>query len=337
MKPFEELTYRGKARRLRQLAALALDDYGIREPRLEFVHTAGNTMFRVSGSIPRLGVPKPDRYGSGQYLLRIHSPGYQTTEAIELELAWLSAMCREENLPVPDPVPTVDGRLVTQVSIPGVPEKRDCSLLRWVKGRFITKRIQPQHLRAQGELMARLHDFSARWQCPENSQKRRYDWDHLFGNVKNDTGTEIPVREVWPLLPPQRREPLQMVTRRVGEVMEKWGTGPDVHGLIHADLGVDANVLFWRGEARAIDFDDSGFGYWIYDLAVSLEHCRDDPEYPAFRDALLSGYAGVRSLREEQLEQLDLFMAGFYVYMSLGNDTSLSEASRGAPGTYGAG
>jgi Ser/Thr protein kinase RdoA (MazF antagonist) len=90
-----------------------------------------------------------------------------------------------------------------------------------------------------------------------------------------------------------------------------------VYGLIHADLGVDANVLFWRGEARAIDFDDSGLGYWMYDLAVSLEHVRDDTEYPRFRDALLEGYTEIRNLPDTQLEQLDLFMAAFFVYVSL--------------------
>ena len=52
--------------------------------------------------------------------------------------------------------------------------------------------------------------------------------------------------------------------------MEDWGKEPDVYGLIHADLGTKANVLFNKGEARAIDFDDGGFGYWTYDLAVPL-------------------------------------------------------------------
>jgi Ser/Thr protein kinase RdoA (MazF antagonist) len=99
--------------------------------------------------------------------------------------------------------------------------------------------------------------------------------------------------------------------------MDELGQGPDVYGLIHADLGVDANVLFWKGEARAIDFDDSGFGYWVYDLAVSLEHCREDAAFPQFRDALLDGYAEMRSLSEEQLKHLNLLMAALDVYWSL--------------------
>ena len=99
--------------------------------------------------------------------------------------------------------------------------------------------------------------------------------------------------------------------------MSELGQGPDVYGLIHADLGLDANVLFWKGEPRAIDFDDSGFGYWVYDLAVALEHCREDAAFPQFRAALLDGYAEMRSLSEDQLKHVELFMAALDVYWSL--------------------
>jgi Ser/Thr protein kinase RdoA (MazF antagonist) len=100
--------------------------------------------------------------------------------------------------------------------------------------------------------------------------------------------------------------------------MGEWGAGPDVFGLIHGDLGLDANVLFWHGEAHAIDFDDCGFGYWVYDLAISPKHCREDAPYPQFRDALLEGYAELRSLPQGQLKHLELFMAAWDVYLSLG-------------------
>lgn len=314
MKPYEELTRRGKMRRMRQLAQAAIDAYGFADARFQFVRTAGNTMFRVFVDNPRPTPVADDRYKEGQFLLRIHQPGYQTTGAIALEMAWLAGMSRDANLPVPEPVPTLDGRVLTQVSIAGVPEARNCSLLRWVNGRFLSQGIRPHHLRAQGRLMARMHDFAAHWQPPAGLTKRRWDWDGLFKEVE---GTDLPAGEVWPLVPEQYVAPFETVTQQVRQVMDDWGKGPDVYGLIHADLGVDANVLFWRGEARAIDFDDSGFGYWMYDLAVSLEHCRDDEAYPQLRDALLDGYAEFRSLPEEQLESLELFMAAFYVYLGL--------------------
>ena len=99
--------------------------------------------------------------------------------------------------------------------------------------------------------------------------------------------------------------------------MNELGKGPDVYGLIHGDCGVDANVLFHKGKARIIDFDGSGFGYYLYDLSLALEHCWDDKEHPRYRDALLDGYAEFRSGAGMQLKHMDLFLAAFYVYMGL--------------------
>jgi Ser/Thr protein kinase RdoA (MazF antagonist) len=314
MKPYQDLTHLGRLRRLRQLARAALDAYGLNGARFALLRHAGNTLFRVWAADPTSAATASEVYEPGQYLLRIHEPGYQATEAIELELAWLAAMCREAGLPVQEPIPARDGKLLIQVSIPGVPEVRNCSLLRWVKGRYLKHGIRPQHYRAQGRLMARLHNFAVQWHPPACPAKRRYDWEGLF---QDDAGSGVPNREAWSLLPPSSAESFQIVAQQVRQVMNELGQGPDVYGLIHADLGLDANVLFWKGEPRAIDFDDSGFGYWVYDLAVALEHGREDAAFPQFRAALLDGYAEMRSLPQDQVKHVELFMAASDVYWSL--------------------
>ena len=316
MKPYEQLTDLGKLRRFRNLARLALDDYGLGDARLTFLHWAGNTLYRVTSPRPAPARPAGDLYREGHYLLRIHEPGYQEPAAIELELAWLASMCRDAHLPVPEPVPTRDGRLLTRVSIPGIPGARHASLLRWLKGRSLSHGVGPRHYRAQGRLMARMHDHAARWQVPPGLTKRHWDWDGFFRNVE---GTGMPEDEVWSLLPGQYVQPFRAVTREVQQVMDAWGKGRGVYGLIHADLGVDANLLFWGSppEAQAIDFDDSGFGYWAFDLGVALDCCWDDADFPVYREALLEGYAEFRSLPEEHAEQLELFRAALQVYWNL--------------------
>jgi Ser/Thr protein kinase RdoA (MazF antagonist) len=313
MKPFDDLTNLGRIRRMRQLAQAALNAYGFPAARFAFLRQAGNTLFRVHEASPTLPF-KADLYIPGQYLLRIHQPGYQTSEAIGLELAWMAAMCRQASLPVPEPVPTMDGNLLVQVTIPGIPGQRNCSLLRWLKGREIKKDIRPAHYRAQGRLLARLHSFSAQWQPPAGIAKRKFDWDGLF---QEDSGAGMPARDAWSLLPQAYIKPFNVVAGQVKQVMEELGKGREVYGLIHGDLGLDANVLFWGGEARAIDFDDSGFGYYGYDLSLALEHCQEDEALPQFREALLDGYLQVRPLPEDQIKHLDHFLAAYYVYLSL--------------------
>lgn len=314
MKPFDELARLGRIRRMQRLASAALKEYGVAEARLHLVRQAGNTLFRVqTASLPHTEAPG-DLFEEGQYLLRVHEPGYQEPEAIEMELAWLAAMRREADLPVPEPVAALNGRWLLPVNEPGIPGRRNCSLLRWVKGRSVANCFRPHHFRAQGRLMARLHDFSVQWQPPAGLHKRRFDWDGLF---RNDVGSGMTNAEAWALLSPLNREAFSFVAERVREVMEDWGQGSNVFGLIHGDLGVDANLLFRHGEPRAIDFDDSGFGYWTFDLPVALDACRDDPSYPRYREALLNGYAEFRSLPERQTEQMELFLAGLQVYWNL--------------------
>jgi Ser/Thr protein kinase RdoA (MazF antagonist) len=312
--PFEKLSYLGQLRRMRLMAQAASDAYGLADARIKFLRQAGNTLYQIYAASP-VPTARTDLYAQGKYMLRIHQPGYQTTEAIALELAWLAAMCRDANLPVPEPVSTLDGSLLVQVSMPGIPGERNCSLLHWVKGRQIPiEEAQPRHYRAQGQLMARMHQHAAQWQPPAGLAKRKFDWDGLF---REDSGTGIPASEAWSLLPQKYLKPFERVTSEVKQVMDEWGKGPQVYGLIHGDLGLDANLLFWGGEARAIDFDDSGFGYYMYDLSLALEHCQDDPGLPQFRAALLDGYTRLRLLPESQLKYLDLFLAAYYVYLSL--------------------
>jgi Ser/Thr protein kinase RdoA (MazF antagonist) len=314
MKAFEKLTYRGRLRRMRQLAGNALNSYSLADVRLRFLRQAGNTLFRVNEANPA-PVAKENVYASGQYLLRIHEPGYQTPAAIELELDWLASMCRDADLPVPEPVLTLEGRQYTQVAVPGVPQERICSLLRWVKGREIKRdEIQPCHYKALGEFMARMHNHAANWQPPAGLSKRNYDWDGLFRKEAEDGCFSS---EAWSLVPPEYIRPFEIISEKVKQVMDKWGKGPDVYGLIHGDLGMEANVLFWNGDARIIDFDDSGFGYYIYDLSIVLEDSRDHQIQPRFRDALLDGYTRLRTLSGDELGNIDLFLAAFAVYWSL--------------------
>ena len=295
------------------MAEKALGEFGMAGARFKFVRQAGNTVYRVTaeGLIEK---PKSRFYEPNSFVLRIHHSSEQTTEAIALELDWLASACRRFRLPVPQPVPTPDGCLLVRVTEPGLDEPRDCSLLRWVKGRLLTKGIGPQHYRAQGRIMAQLHNYSAKWPIPISRAKRSFDYAGLF---IDDAGAGMTNGEAWAYLPDHYRKPCQMVAQEVGRVMKRWGRSADVFGLIHGDCGLDANVLFDHGEARIIDFDGSGFGYYVYDLALALEHCWEDADYTLNREALLEGYVEHRDLSRDQLQQMDLFLAAFYVYMSL--------------------
>ena len=169
-----------------------------------------------------------------------------------------------------------------------------------------TKRVLPWHMRAIGNLIARLHNHASSWRPPLGFVRRHYDCNGLWGN---DTGTNYTADEVWPRIPKRYFKAFKEVTMRVEQTMEDWGKGTGAYGLIHADLGTKANVLFCGREARAIDFDDAGFGYWMHDLAVPLCDWEGEHVWPAYRAALLKGYLETRFIPQEQLNQLELFQA----------------------------
>lgn len=314
MKSYDELTRVGRIRRMRKIASKALKQFGVVDPKILLMRQAGNTLFRVQSSYLSDNDVPDDIFIKDRYLLRIHEPGYQKPEAIELELSWLAAMREEEKLPVPEPIRAMDGKHLIEITDPCVPGTRLCSLLTWVRGRSVKKNFKPYHLYEQGKLMAKLHNFSVLWEPSLDINKRRFDYDGLF---MNDVGSGMPNKDAWAFLSLEHREAFSIVAEEIRDLMNAWGQNREMFGLIHGDLGVDANLLFWQGKPRAIDFDDSGYGYYVFDLAVALEVCKDFPDYEIYRNELLRGYSEYRSLPNKEVEQLELFLAALEVYWNL--------------------
>jgi Ser/Thr protein kinase RdoA (MazF antagonist) len=95
---------------------------------------------------------------------------------------------------------------------------------------------------------------------------------------------------------------------RIWSSLSALGEGPDAFGLIHGDLH-HRNVLFRKGGIGAIDFDDCGYGHWLYDLAVPLKVLQGHPAYSELRQGLLTGYRRRRPLPGDQEAHLETFMA----------------------------
>jgi Ser/Thr protein kinase RdoA (MazF antagonist) len=269
--------------------------------------------FRVVPSAEEYSLAKEECYFRNHLVLRMHEPGYQSDVAIQSELEWLAALCRDTDLSVPEPQRTLDSALSVEVQIPGIPQPRRCSLLRWVTGRMVQNGIRSNHYHALGSLLARLHEHSARWQPPADFTRPRYDWDGLFGD--NDFA-KVPARQAWAQIPDKYIKPFEAVVYQVKDVMVEFGQQADVFGLIHADIGIGANVLFGGHplEARPIDFDDCAFGYWMFDMGVALSEVRQTSAFDQHKDALFDGYTQVRSLPLEHWMHLELFIATWHAF-----------------------
>ncbi len=305
MKPFRELTRRGRLRRFRQLAQTALEFYDLGESDLTLLRYFANTTYRVdvAGEAARLATHGP--YLPGRYLLRILASD-DWDKALG-EMTWLAALSGEAGLPVPAPVPASDGKLMLSVSTPGIPNGRIVSLMRWIDGGRFTRRMQSLHAKAWGRMVGRLHAFAATWKPPEGFDRFIWDWEGLLG------GRDMPcsVEELVASMPIHLQEPFLGISEAAREMMAGLGKTPEAFGLIHTDM-YPGNILFKDGEVFPIDFEDCGFGYWLWDIAVPLESEPWTDAWYRMRDDFLAGYLPVHPLPESQLKHLDLFLAADY-------------------------
>jgi Ser/Thr protein kinase RdoA (MazF antagonist) len=293
---FVALDRRGQIGRLRALGRVALSSFGLDAARMIPLRHEHNTTFRVDAA-------------SGRYVLRISRTGTATHPSIASEMAWLAALRKDTNLSVPEPVPALDDKFVVAVSHPGVPEPRSCVLLRWMAGRFEDVGLAPRHLGCVGELIAGLQAHAERWARPAGFVRQRVDTLTSIAKLESIAGspsagsTDVPTREdadraldlVTEMLSPSAAGTIAEALDVAWASTRSLAACPENVGLIHGDLHQE-NYLFRAGEALAIDFDDCGWGFLLYDLAVALWELEGRPGYAGLRAALLEGYGRRRPL-----------------------------------------
>ena len=69
-----------------------------------------------------------------------------------------------------------------------------------------------------------------------------------------------------------------------------------------------ANVLVLGDDVRAIDFDDCGAGWFMYDFATTISFIEEHPMVPEWRASWLEGYRSAGTLSVEDEAELDTFV-----------------------------
>ena len=249
------------------------------------------------GSLPRLIRKRENAVydvmlPSGRAALWLHRVGYQSAAAIRSELWWCDALAGA-GVPVARPVPAEDGQLLVVLST-----GRLASAVAWVDGVPLGEAGVPlggdveeqvaRH-RALGRLLARLHTATVALVPPQDFLRTRWDRDGLLG--------ETPFwGRFWdhPALQPEDaallRKTRDFLRERIGDHANEGS-----FGLIHADV-LRENVFVGAGGLSLIDFDDSGFGFRLYDLGTVLSQNLFEPALPRIAQALAEGYAETRPL-----------------------------------------
>jgi Ser/Thr protein kinase RdoA (MazF antagonist) len=283
----------GEQERIDGLAAAALAGYGLSAAATaELCNVSENHTYRVE-----------DPATGRSYALRVHRAGYHTAEEIACELRWVDALREDGAVETAVAVPAPGGERVVEVSSEGL-GARNVVLFEWLPG--ITPDPEGDELaagfRTLGAVSARMHRHARAWRPASPFTRPAWDYEHTLGPAGHwgawQDGLGVGAEE---------RAQLERLDAVVAARLEAYGRPAERFGLVHADIRL-ANLLVDGERVRVIDFDDCGFGWFMYDFATTVSFMEDHPRVPELRDAWLDGYRSVAPLDAADEAELDTFV-----------------------------
>lgn len=279
------------------MAERALDEWDLDVTEVKLVSASENTVFRVGTT------------SGTDYALRVHRPGYHTLAKLNSEHQWTAAL-NESGLRTPEPLMTRSGIGYATVPLPDSNETRNVGIVKWIAGAPLARIIQQagnedttaERFVQLGAIAARIHNQAMQWQLPHDFTRHAFDADGLMG----DAPFWGPFWDL-PELKASERKQILAARRAIHETLSVYGKERGTYGLIHADLHPH-NVLVDADRLFVIDFDDAGFGWHQYELAVAIFSYQGEATFETIRDALIAGYRSERVIDDEALELLPVFL-----------------------------
>ena len=230
-------------------------------------------------------------------VLRFLRPRYNTYRQLQSEVLWLNDL-HQRQVSIPEPVRSRRGRYLHSFKDGGQLHYVNAS--RFLAGQplktvlpTLTSAERQQLLAQMGQAIAHLHRACDAFVLPEEFSRRHWSTTQLIGRSPA-WGQFCPN----PLLDKAQEKLVRTAIVLARKDMRQFALQKPDYGLIHADLNTDN--IFCQAEQGDwtfswIDFDDGGFGFRAYDLAICLLALRSDDASVAERQALLHGYQEIRT------------------------------------------
>ena len=283
-----------------KLAEEAIKHWDVEVKSINLHLQSENTVFKVEG------------LDGNTYALRIHRKGYHDLEELNSEHVWTSSLSNA-GLLVPEAVVTRSGEAYTSVSFLNSSEYRYVGLVKWIEGTILNDLILDLEEKdvsdvyeSLGKVVAKFHKATIAWEEPKDFKRHSFDTDGFLGSkpfwgrfweAQNATTSE--------------REKLSVIRNNITKILSKLPRDINSFGMIHADLH-SQNVLIQGKSLSVIDFDDSGFGWYGFDLAVAIwdrldftaTGCHFDIAYKS----LIRGYLEERPNAKDIIETIPTFL-----------------------------
>jgi len=210
-------------------------------------------------------------------VLRIHRKDYHSLRAIECELAWADDLRSRGHVRTPKWIAGKDGKAIQKGQTGALEGPRFMVLFEF------------------------FEDVQT-WDKPKDFERLTWDADAVFGPqaIWGDWRAAPEVNEAVKAV-------LDPVEQVICQRLETFGKGRERFDLIHADMRL-ANLLVDESRTNLIDFDDCGWGWFMYDFAAAISFMEEDPRVPLLKTSWLSGYRSVRDLSEVDEAEIPTFV-----------------------------
>jgi Ser/Thr protein kinase RdoA (MazF antagonist) len=293
VKDFDTLDHRRQIDCLLELATAATRQYDLPEGvAVRMINLSENATYAVEA---------PD---GRKWALRVHREGYHSREAIASELAWLVDLRHFGVVTTPVPVRGRDGELIQVVPHPLMPRPRHIVLWDWETGSepgIGEDLAEPFEI--LGEVTARMHRHVEQWRRPPWFTRHIWDFETSLGEQRPHWGRWRDGMGVDAAKAALFGRTVDLIGRRLAT----YGKGPDRFGLIHCDLRL-ANLLIDGRTVKVIDFDDCGFGWFMYDAATPVSFYEHEPQVPNLIESWKKGYRRVRALAKVDEDEIGTFI-----------------------------
>ena len=265
-----------------EIAHTALGSYLLDVNEVSLINNEYNATFKVTAA------------DSTNYALRININSPRSAENIRAEVAWVKFLENVDGILTPRPIANRSGKFVTTVTHAHSGRELNCILYSWLDGEEVGDEPTLEQLHALGQAMARMHASSKDFVLPSDAALPSFQdpfWETenflLSDKSKLDSGEKDLISAAF-----------KKIISRTDALYSR--ENPQI---IHADLH-GWNMKWHNNQLSIFDFDDSGIGLPIQDIATALYYL-DTPEQD---EAMLNGYTSVRQLPPHTKADLEMLL-----------------------------
>lgn len=267
---FSDLTSEQQIDSLIGPAHEVLSRYGIQVEGLENINHEYNSTFSVIAK------------DGSRSALRMNINSGRTESNISAELFFVNFLAKTGKFHLALPLANLSGNFVTKIFHPESDRELLCVLFSWLEGDDIGDEPELDVVFKLGRVMAQLHEATEGVQLPEDAELPLLDdfmWhveDFLLGSksLLSDTEKALIIRG------------RQAIESLVNDLFSS-----SAQQLIHADLH-GWNLKLNGDSLSVFDFDDSGIGLPVQDLATAIYYLDTEEQ----EVALKRGYEAIRPL-----------------------------------------